>query len=67
MTKQEAFDIFCDEAEITDPIIRELKVKPIFMTAWERCHKDTIIRVCNSLEKVLSKEMLDNLRKAMGE
>lgn len=44
MTKEEAFDIFCDEAEVTDPVTRVLRVKPIFMAAWRMCEADMLAK-----------------------
>lgn len=83
MTKEEAFEVFCDEAEVTDPIIRELRVKPIFMSAWRMAEENTrlidIDKACQWWKEYLDyptyidedreriQEMIDDFKNAMNE
>lgn len=78
MTQEEAFDIFCDEAKITDPITRELQVRPIFMDAWEiskeNQRKIDIEKACDFMRNFTLLngvaplyDYTGNLRKAMEE
>lgn len=68
MTVEEAFEIFCQEANITDPITRELRIKPIYMAAWKTAeinqkYKDTY-KACEWLSNHTMVDT-DLFRKAM--
>lgn len=45
MTKEEAFLQFCEEYQITDIIQRELRVRPVFMHAWDMAVESTLEKI----------------------